>query len=96
MSGSGAKPIQAVLERFTKWRLPRTLDIKRRIDRGGVLNESDALFLEGVSDDAARAQALILRHPELQPLAARLKELHDDIIRTASSNAHRANVPPPD
>jgi hypothetical protein len=43
--------IYALMERFEKQRLPRLLELKKRVDEGGVLSESDSKFMLQVTLD---------------------------------------------
>jgi len=38
--------IYALIERFEKQRLPRLLELKKRVDKGEVFSESDIRFLQ--------------------------------------------------
>ena len=78
--------IQVLAERFEKQRLPRVLSIKEKVDKGGVLDEFDIEFLEQVFEDANTIKPLLDRHPEWQPLAARMVHLYKDITETALKN----------
>ena len=78
--------IQVLAERFENQRLPRVLSIKEKVDKGGVLDEFDIKFLEQVFEDANTIKPLLDRHPEWQPLAARMVHLYKDITETALKN----------
>jgi len=64
--------IQALAERLVKFRLPRTLEIKERVDAGELLNEMDMDYLEKVFSDASEIKPLVYKHPEWQDVAARM------------------------
>ena len=88
-SDNDAGTIQAVLERLQKFRLPRALSIKARVDAGETLDHSDMEFLKRVFEDAASAQAMAARHPEYQALVVRLTGLYDEITRKAVENEQK-------
>ena len=81
-----AGTIQAVLERLQKFRLPRALDIKARVDAGEQLNTNDMQFLKRVLDDTTNVHELAARHPEYQALVARLAGLYTEITRKGLEN----------
>jgi hypothetical protein len=81
--------IQVLLERLTKFRLPRTLDIKQRVDAGARLTDSELGFLKDSLDDAHQAAIIVVRHPEIHALGAQIVELYDDIVRKAVENEQR-------
>ena len=78
--------IEALLQRLNDFRLPRLLELKERVDRGETMSEYDIEFLEGVLEDAHHAVPLSDRHKELQPLAAKMTALYQEITAKALEN----------
>ena len=78
--------IYALVERFEKQRLPRLLEIKKRVDKGGVLSESDLQFMYQVALDAQRSRRLIDRHPEWHEFCAEVIHLYEVIAEKALEN----------
>lgn len=85
-SDSDAGTIQAMLERMQKFRLPRALAIKARVDAGEQLGDNDMQFLKTVLDDTSSAQSLAARNPEYQQLVARMVGLYNEITRKGLEN----------
>jgi hypothetical protein len=82
--------IHALVERLNTQRLPRALDLKKKVDSGETLGEYDMKFLESVFHDAEMIRPLVKRHPEYQELAARVVKLYKEIIDKAMENENKA------
>ena len=81
------KGIAAVIvERMEEQRLPRALDLKAKVDEGGVLDDMDIDFLEKVFADSNELKPLLARHPEYQELAGRMMSLYHAITTKALEN----------
>jgi hypothetical protein len=81
-----AGTIQALLERLERFRLPRALAIKTRVDAGERLTEDDIEFLKRVLHDAEEARPLAERNPKYQPLVAQLVSLYNEITAKGLAN----------
>jgi hypothetical protein len=75
-----------LMERLNSQRLPRALDIKKKVDAGETLNVYDLHFLKEVFHDVETIKPLIERHPEYQQLTANIIRLYKEIIDKAMEN----------
>jgi hypothetical protein len=82
--------IYALIERFEKQRLPRLLELKKRVDKGGLLSESDIRFMYQVTLDAQRSKRLIDRHPEWQEFCAEVIHFYEEITEKALENEKKS------
>lgn len=81
--------IQALLDRLNNFRLPRALELKKRVDAGGKLDDHDIAFLTRVFEDSNQAQALAARHPEFKALTDKLIGLYSHITARALENEQK-------
>ena len=82
--------IYALVERFEKQRLPRLLELKKRVDKGEVFNESDIRFMYQVTQDAQQSKRLIDRHPEWQEFCAEVIHFYEEIAEKALENEKKS------
>ena len=78
--------IVALLERFRTQRLPRALDIKKKVDQGHKLDDNDIAFLKKIFADAKQVTPMLEKHPEYQDLAAQAIRLYQEITKQALEN----------
>jgi hypothetical protein len=81
--------IEAILERLADQTLPRALDIKRKVDAGERLLDSDTLFLDQALAGLRRDGPYVEHHPEWEPLYSRVIDLYNQITRKALENEQR-------
>ncbi len=82
--------IYALVERFEKQRLPRLLELKKRVDQGEVFSESDIRFMSQVVLDAQRSKRLIDRHPDWHKFCAEVINLYEEIAEKALDNENKS------
>ena len=82
--------IYALIERFEKQRLPRLLELKKRVDKGEVFSESDIQFITEVTHDAQRSKPLIDRHPEWHKFCSEVIHLYEEVVEKALENEKKS------
>jgi hypothetical protein len=83
--------ILVLLERFKKYRLPRAMSLKEKVDRGELLNKRDHDLLKRVQDDRRMIGKYVMRNPEYQEFVKEIAELWDHII--AKDRENQKNAP---
>ncbi len=80
--------ITALMERLANRRLPRVLEIKKKVDAGEKLSSTDIDYLERIFADAADVQRMmkIHPHPEYEDLIAQVAHLYNEITTQALAN----------
>lgn len=77
---------QALLAKLEQQVLPKTLGIRRRIDAGERLTDSDIAFLDSVLKGLSRDKAKVEDNPKWNKLYTRLIDLYNQITRKALEN----------
>jgi hypothetical protein len=78
--------VTALLERFTKQRLPRMLEIKERVDKGEKIEDQDLEFLQMIHDDALKNEKLMETFPQLKDFVVKAISLYTEITNKALEN----------
>ncbi len=84
--------VTAMLKRFTEQRLPRALDLEKKVSAGEKLNDSDLEFLEVVFNDAQHALQFTDQHPEYREIFLKALQMYSDITKNALENEKNPNT----
>jgi len=83
--------ILALLDRFNTQRFPLAEMLKKKVDSGELLTESDHELLFHVEADLNQVRSLIERNPEYKKLAAEILSLWTEIINKEIGNREKQN-----
>lgn len=81
--------ISALLHRLIGNRIPRLLELKKRVDNGEVLGEFDLHLLERILADDRSSLSYVERRPSVKPLYAQVIALCHEIAAKGLENANR-------
>lgn len=76
----------AVLARFERQRLPRLLNIKKRLDQGEKLTAADIAYLTRVMSDSQYIGRIVTERPVLAHAFQRAVQIYKDIAEQAAEN----------
>ena len=76
----------ALMERLERQRLPRALEIKKRVDAGSTLSDNELEFLQEVQRAATEVGPIVARHPEWHEIYTKVVRLHKEISEKALEN----------
>ncbi|MDR0181550.1 hypothetical protein [Lysobacter arvi] len=82
--------LQALLDRLVKFRLPRAMALKQRVDAGERMSDADIAFMKEALEDAQDGQHFVARNPEFHALGAQLVQLYEEIVEKATENEKKA------
>lgn len=81
--------LQTLLDRLLRFRLPRLLSIRERVDQGEPLTDDDIVFLKASMADAQASQQYVVRNPEFHDLGASIVQLYSHIVTKATENEQK-------
>ena len=84
--------IFVLIERFNKQRLPRALEMKKRVDAGEVLTEFDQALINEVQEEMKSVTTIVARNPQYEELAAKVMHLWEEIIAKGLENMKKQDL----
>jgi len=81
--------LQTLMDRLLRFRLPRLLAIKDRVDQGEPLTDDDIVFLKASMTDAQDSQHYVVRNPEYHEIGVRIVQLYSHIVGKAMENEQK-------
>jgi hypothetical protein len=81
----------ALLERFETQRLETALEIKKKVEEGSLLSDTDVDFLKEVFEDVDAVEHIVSNHPEWQPIYSQIVSLYHEIMEKALANEKAAH-----
>lgn len=85
--------LQALMDRLLRFRLPRLLAVKARVDQGEPLTDDDIVFLKAAMADAQASQQYVMRNPDFHDLGARIVQLYSEVVSKAVENEQKRSGP---
>ena len=85
-NGNDDAVLQTLLDRLLRFRLPRALDLKKRVDAGECLTDADMNFLKLALEDAQNGQKFVARNPQFHTLGSQIVQLYEAIVSGAMKN----------
>ena len=82
--------LQTLLDRLVKFRLPRAMALKERVDAGERMTDTDIAFMKDALEDAQDGQHFVARNPEFHQLGIQLVQLYEHIVEKATENEKKA------
>ena len=80
---------QVRLERFTKYELPRLLELKEKVDGGAKLSDVEIEKLSDIFERARDFHEFVEGWPKYKPLVAQIIDLYHEISSKALENESR-------